>query len=189
MFFCICKLLTRVFFQSLEHLDLDDNALENFPEMLTTCTVICPHIIFFLNSRQLRIICRLALETWTMTFSKTFLQQELRILRMAENNIRVVNAGLTALSSLREFHAGNNQIFTVLGDLSSLTNLEVSFSTSFSRFTASHAETFTEMDIHLSSRCSTLATTSLTSFLRKLVVSIYASWTLKIINTSVSPSW
>ena len=64
-------------------------------------------------------------------FFETFLQQELRILRMAENNIRVVNAGLTALSSLREFHAGNNQIFTVLGDLSSLTNLEVSFPLNF----------------------------------------------------------
>jgi hypothetical protein len=51
--------------------------------------------------------------------------QELRVLRVAENNIRVVTAGLTSITSLREFYAGNNQIFTVLGDCSSLTSLEV----------------------------------------------------------------
>jgi Leucine-rich repeat (LRR) protein len=105
--------------KSLEHLDLSNNALEHFPEQLTSC-VVSPspscsfQNVFFLVSRS--TLMRLA--TWFL--------QELRVLRISENNIRVITAGLTTIISLREFHAGNNQIFTVLGDWSNLANLRVS---------------------------------------------------------------
>ena len=121
--------------QCLEHLDLDNNALENFPEQLTTCTVL-PSIHFY-SWASCQLCTAIADDPfgWFSFFSPLF-QQELRVLRVAENNIRVITAGLTSITSLREFHAGSNQIFTVLGDCSSLTNLEVSIPMFFFLFDA-----------------------------------------------------
>lgn len=47
------------------------------------------------------------------------------MLRITENHIRVLTGALSAITSLEELHVGKNRIFTVLGDFSRLTNLQV----------------------------------------------------------------